>query len=66
MCWRHGWACTLLRCLSGIVVATALIAGGSAFGAGLVSLALWHPTCQPLASEIGVNYYVDVVAETII
>ena len=48
MWWRHGWACTLLRCLSGIVVATALIVRGSAFGAGLVSLALWQPNCQPL------------------
>ena len=52
MWWRLGWACAFLRCLSGIVVATALIVGGSAFGVGSVSLALWQPTCQPLASEM--------------
>ena len=60
MWWGHGWACAFLRCLSGIVFAPVLIVRGSAFGARSVYLALWQPTCQPLASEMLFCIYVTV------
>ena len=65
MWWRHGWTCAFLGCRSSVAVAAALIVWGSAFGVGFVSLALWQPTCQPLASEMLILYICDCFLSTV-